>query len=218
MVRRPRWAVWLLLPLAAGLAYVGWPRRVDLRRFNPDTLGRMETAMWRQYYERRHASLLGTLYALNRSEYGFSPWDSARLSFHAARAAIVFQPTRNRSEAQAALPHLQQYFSLLSRWAQSSRQAGDLARLELEWWQQRREGVAATNYGLVIAEVVAGLYGLPETDVRRSAMLRAQAMAFRDAHGGGGLSAEDWVYIQRELTRSYQSLWDATNARDRRQR
>lgn len=206
VIRRTRWAVWLIFPLAAGLAYVGWPRRVDLRRFNPETLGRTETAMWRHYYERRHASLLGTLYALNRSEYGFSPWDSARLSFYAARAAILFQPTRNRAEAQAALPHLQRYFGLLTRCAGSSREASDLARLELEWWQQRREGVAATNYATVIAQVEAGLYGVAESQIRPSALLRAEAMAFRDVRGPEGMRPADWQVVEQQLTRSYQLL------------
>jgi hypothetical protein len=216
--RRARWMVWSATVLAAGLVYAGWPRRVDLRHFDPAALGRMETAMWRQYYERRYASLIATLYDLNRSEYGFSPWDSARLSFYAGRAAAAFQPTASRPEAEAALPYLERYFHLLTRRAGSRATTAQLARLELEWWQQRREGVAPTNYATVIAQVEAALYGLAESEVLPSALLRAEAMAFRDARGRGGLNAEDWVYIQRELTRSYQSLWDATDAKNRRKR
>lgn len=209
---RRRWAVGLAFVAVAGLGYVIWPRQVDLRRFDPGALGRMEATMWRQYYERRYVALLGTLYQLNRSQYGFSPADSVRLASHAARAARAFQSTRSRAEAQVALPWLTQYFALIRTRTDGKPDAAELARLELEWWQQRREQVSPADYGRTIAQVEARLYDLPESDLRASAQLRAEMMAYRDARSRGRLGPEDWSHIAQQLTRSYQMLAAAVNA------
>jgi hypothetical protein len=46
----------ILLTLAAAMAATGayacWPRAADLRGFNPAAMARLETAMWRDYYDR----------------------------------------------------------------------------------------------------------------------------------------------------------------------
>ena len=42
-------------------AYAAWPRQADLRRFEPADIARLETAMWRDYYEKRYVALFGHL-------------------------------------------------------------------------------------------------------------------------------------------------------------
>jgi hypothetical protein len=70
--------------------------------------------MWRNYYEKHLVALVFDLYRLARREYGFSPWDSTRIAWHAARAAVAFQPTHSREEAQVALPSLESYFRVIA--------------------------------------------------------------------------------------------------------
>ena len=67
-----RRAGWVLLAATAGGA--GWaaaelarPRRADIRVFDPDEVARLETAMWRSYYDRRRLPLFGQLVALLRA-------------------------------------------------------------------------------------------------------------------------------------------------------
>src|SRR4051794_23024221 len=113
---RRRWRLVLiagLLALVAAVLFFFWPRRASLRAFNPESVARLETVMWRHYYEREYASLFRALYALARDEYRFSPWDSARLSFYAAKGAGVFQRSHSRDEAQQALPMLERYYSVI---------------------------------------------------------------------------------------------------------
>jgi hypothetical protein len=43
----------LLATLAAAAAWGSWPRGADLRAFEPAGMARLETAMWRDYYEKR---------------------------------------------------------------------------------------------------------------------------------------------------------------------
>lgn len=193
---------------ALGLAYALIPRHVDLRRFDPVTLGRSEARLWRDYYERRPARLALGLCFLNRSEFGFSPWDSACLALDAARAAIAFQPTRDRSHAQAALPHLERYFGRIVRRAGSTADPKALAERELDWWQMRREQKAAVKYGSVIAGINADLYGVAERSVLPASQLRAEAMERRDRQSKIGMRPDDWRDIERMLISSYASLRD----------
>ena len=43
-----------VLILAALAAYAAIPRRADLTTFDPGEVARLETLMWRHYYDKRH--------------------------------------------------------------------------------------------------------------------------------------------------------------------
>src|SRR5258708_7381903 len=112
--RRRQIAGAALAVVTLAAAYIGFPRHADLAKFDPTAMGRLETAMWRHYYEKRYLPLFGDLYDVARSEYDFSPLDSLRLAYAAASAARSFQPSTSRAEADAALPALAGYFRILS--------------------------------------------------------------------------------------------------------
>ncbi len=204
-----RIAVRIAAVLAAAVmglaAYLVFPRRPDLRAFDPETMARTETLMWRHYYEKRHVALFADLYGLSRREFGFSPWDSLRIAVAAARAARRFQPSTSRQEADAALPMLRDYFGLLARAAPVPLDVEAAARTELDWWQARREAVRPEDYGLTIARVSTLLYGVDGEDVRNSGVLRAEAMAYRDARAADVREA-DWNAIQDRLVAAYRLL------------
>jgi hypothetical protein len=189
--------IWLVagVILAALAAYVAIPRRADLTRFDPAAMAALETAMWRHYYEKRYLPLAFDLYETARREQGYSPLDSVRIAVAAARAAKVFQPSTSRTEAEAAMPYLTDYFGLLA-------DAAEVARTELAWWQARREAVPPEQYGPIIARVTTLLYGVDNADVRRAGLIRAQAMDYRDAHAAG-ITEADWAAIERELALAY---------------
>jgi len=202
----------LALVAAAAAAYVFAPRSADLRAFDPATTARAETAMWRHYYEKRYLPLFLDLYGLARTEQGFSPWDSFSLALSAARAAKKFQPSRSRAEANAALPQLIEYFRTLSLAAPVAVDVEKLAETELDWWQARREKVKPEIYGLTIARVSSLLYGKDDDNVRQSGLIRANAMAHRDARDQQMTDA-DWDSIAEQLTRSYRLLKASVGAR-----
>lgn len=203
-IRATGWAVSFLAVL--GLAYLAIPRRVDLRAFDPVVLGQMETRLWRDYYEHRPVRLALGLYALNRKQFGYSPWDSACLALDAAQTATVFQPTRNRSEAQAARPYLDHYFGRIVRRTGSPADPRKLAESELDWWQLRREQRSAADYATAIASINAALYGVPEKAVLSPSRMRADAMERRDTRAKLGMRPEDWSEIERLLISSYARL------------
>ena len=201
--RRRRW--WLAAAMAAillALTYACLPRQADLTAFAPDAMAELETAMWRDYYEKRYLALARDLYEVGRGQYNFSPLDSARIAFAAASAAKAFQPSRSRAEAEAALPALISYFDLLSRGSRIEVDIEDAARTELAWWQARREEVRAEQYGLIIARVATLVYGVDGEDMRRAGVIRAQAMAYRDAHAAT-ITEADWTAIEDRLRAAY---------------
>jgi hypothetical protein len=197
----------LALLIGAAVAYAVWPRTADLRAFDPAEMARLETAMWRDYYEKRYPLLFWHLYESTRSQFGFSPLQSMRIALSAAQAARAFQPTRSRAEADAALPPLVTYYDLLRSAAPAALESEVLARHELDWWQARREAVGPRDYGLTVADVAAATYGKSagNADIRAFGIGRAEAMAYRDARGEGMQDA-DWVTIEGQLRVAYQRL------------
>jgi len=202
-------AVLAIVTLAA--AYIGFPRHADLAKFDPTAMARLETAMWRHYYEKRYLPLFGDLYDVARSEYGFSPLDSLKLAYAAASAAKSFQPSTSQAEAEAALPALAVYFRILSDAAPAPIEVEDAARTELAWWQARREAVTPEQYGLIIARVATLVYGIDGEELRRSGLVRAQAMAYRDAHEAN-MTEADWSFIADRLELAYGLLKKALSS------
>ena len=197
----------LALLLGAIGAYASWPRPADLRGFEPADIARLETAMWRDYYDKRYVALFYHLYASTRTQFGFSPFRSLHIALSAAEAARTFQPTRSRQEADAALPALVAYYRDFAPAAPAVFDVGEVARLELDWWQARREAVSPDDYGLTIARVAALTYGkgLDDSGLRQFGVARAEAMAFRDARGEG-ITEADWATIETQLVGAYRSL------------
>ena len=196
----------LLVLVLAGLAYVFWPRQGDLRGFDPDAVARLETAMWRDYYTHDYKGLGTRLYALYHDEYRFSPGDSLRLSYATGKAAQVFQPTSNRAEAQVALPLLIQYFTLLRDHSGEAFDPDKAARLELDWWQLRRENATPAQYGAVVAQVTEELFHVRNSSIDESALQRAQMMRYRDDRRNGGMQPDDWTHIETNLIEAYRKL------------
>ena len=168
-------------------AYAAWPRHADLRGFEPAEIARLETTMWRDYYDKRYVALFGHLYELSRTQSGFAPLDSVRIALSAAQAAKAFQPTGSRDAADAALPQLVTYYRLLASAVPICFDVTEAARLELDWWQARREAVDPEQYGVIVARVAAVTYGKPVDDpsLLMSGIGCADAMAYRDALGQG---------------------------------
>ncbi|WP_157083447.1 hypothetical protein [Bradyrhizobium manausense] len=188
-------------------AYAGIPRQADLRAFDPAEMARLETAMWRDYYDKRYAALFYHLYASTRMQFGFSPLRSLHIAFSAAEAAKTFQPTHSRQEADAALPALVAYYRDYAAAAPVAFDVEQAARLELDWWQARREAVGPNDYGITIARVAALTYGkgVDDAGIRHFGITRADAMAFRDAKGEA-ITEADWVAIETKLVDAYRSL------------
>ena len=198
--------LFLLVVLVAGLGYALWPRKADLRGFDADAVARLETAMWGDYYNHDHRALAAKLYTLNRDLYHFSPADSVRLAYSAGKAAQLFQPTTSRAEAQVALPLLVNFFTLMQQSSSEAFDPANAARLELDWWQLRRENSTPPEYGKVVAQVSEEIFQTKNERITKAAIQRAVMMGYRDARRDGKMTPDDWALIEQNLIESYRDL------------
>jgi hypothetical protein len=201
----------VLFCCAAGiwLAWCIWPRQVDMRQFNPVEMGDRETRMWMHYYDKRYTALLIELYLLARRQFGFSPADCLRLGYRAARAAQRFQISDNRDEARTAIPDLRRYYTLIAKRTQSAIDVCEAARLELEWWQQRRENATTEQVAQTMAELAGHVYAVPPNTLLESSRLKAETMAYRDKRDGGAMTEHDWQYVRTQLRDAYEAAHGA---------
>ncbi|HYO90396.1 MAG TPA: hypothetical protein VEQ40_02125, partial [Pyrinomonadaceae bacterium] len=192
----------LVLFAGAILAWIGFdlyaPRRTDIRRFNPQEVARLETMMWRSYYERRRLRLFAQMAELLRAQYRLPLLRSNVVAYQAARAAFVFKDGRSREDYERALPYLENFYAALRRVSNIAFNPQRAARLELEWWIVHRERAQHGPHDLVgvLAAEAAEIYQAPLESMLEHARLRAEAMAIRDTQAEhGALTENDWARI-----------------------
>jgi hypothetical protein len=214
-----RWKLLVLIATCVILLWAAWdllgPRSHDLRDFQPDEVGRLETAMWRSYYSHANLSLFRELAQLLRQQYHLPLLRSYVTAYHAARSASVFQAGHSRGDYEKALPPLVSFYSAIAAASVQRFDVPRTARLELEWWIAHRERAIHPRDGLdhALADLQGELYHLPAGRFTEHARLRADAMLLRDERAErGGLTRPDWDQIDRMLHASWRSLWDAVNA------
>jgi hypothetical protein len=213
----------VLAAVTAG--YGGWaarklarPRRVDIRQFEPGQLARLETAMWRSYYDRRRLPLFGQLVTLLQGQFHLQPLRAVALAGLAARAAAVFQVGAGHRDYARALPYLERYFAGIRAVSEVPFDPVRAARLELRWWVVHREadGHPLGDLERALADVAAELYQVPAERLAVHAARRAEAMTVRDrtARRAVGVLADDWNRIEAILWVAWRSLADEVAAPD----
>src|SRR5438105_15229502 len=104
----------------------------DLREFDPEAVARLETDMWRSYYDRRQILLFFQLAKTLRTQYHVPLLRSNVIAFRGAKAAFIFKDGKNRSDYERALPDLIRYYGWIRRNSSTPFDVNQAARLELE--------------------------------------------------------------------------------------
>src|SRR5437762_9066741 len=130
----------ILALLICGVLYdLFFPRTTHMREFDPDEVARLETAMWRSYYERQRVRLFNEATELLRTQYHMTPVKSNVVAYYAANAAFVFKEGKQRSDYEKALPDLIKFYSSLHNTSDIDFDVNKVAKLELEWWIIHRQ-------------------------------------------------------------------------------
>ena len=205
----------LLVVLAIWLAYDLYaPRQKSLRTFDAMNVARLETAMWRSYYDKERLSLFAQLAALLRSQYRMPLARSYVTAYHAARSAFVFKAGKERVDYEQALPHLVSYYAAINAMSDQPFDVARVAQLELEWWivHRQRAQHQTGDLAAALAELQAAIFNLPAERFGEHARLRAEAMDIRDPKAeSGGVTEADWQRIDELLNASWQALWQAVH-------
>jgi len=207
----------VLAVVAAGGA--GWaaaelarPRRADIRVFDPDEVARLETAMWRSYYDRRRLPLFAQLVSLLQGQFHLQPLRAVALAALAARAAAVFQVGASHDDYRRALPYLERYYAGIRAVSEVPFDPRRAAALELEWWIVHREVDDHPPGDLehALAGLAAELYQVPAERLWAHAARRAEAMTIRDrtSRREVGVLDDDWDRIEAVLWVAWKALAD----------
>src|SRR5947207_9184180 len=208
-------ALVLALVICAVLFDLFYPRTTHLREFDPNEVARLETAMWRSYYEKQRVRLFNQMTELLRSQYHMTPVKSNVVGYYAAHAAFVFKDGKDRADYEKALPYLIKFYSYLHNMSDIDFDVYKTAKLELEWWiiHRQRAQHAPGDLDKALAELQAELYRVPVERVMEHGRLRAEAMTIRDTKAETtGVTEEDWAQINELLRQSWRSLAQAVKS------
>lgn len=208
-------AVVLVLLIAGVLFDLYYPRTSKLREFDAAEVARLETAMWRSYYDKQHFKLFNELSELLRTQYHMSPIRSNQVAYYAANAAFTFKKGSKRADYEKALPDLKKFYAEIRKISDIPFDVDRVSQLELEWWiihRQRGEHKPG-DLDRALAELQAEIYRVPVEKVMEHGRLRAEAMTIRDTKAeAGGVTEADWARISELLSQSWRSLAEAVKA------
>ncbi len=206
----------VLALLIGGVLYdLYFPRTTHMREFDPDEVARLETAMWRSYYEKQRVRLFNQLSELLRTQYHMPLVRSNQVSYYAANAAFVFKQGKQRSDYEKALPDLVKFYGAIRQMSDIPFDVDRTARLELEWWiiHRQRAQHQPGDLDKALAELQAEIYRVPLNRLMEHGRLRAEAMTIRDKKAeAGGVTEEDWNRINELLRQSWRSLAKAVKS------
>src|SRR5256714_4907033 len=213
--RRKRRLIVRVISLVLALVICGvlydlfFPRTTQMREFDPDEVARLETLMWRSYYEKQRVRLFNQATELLRTQYHMTPVKSNLVAYYAANAAFVFKGGKQRSDYEKALPDLIKFYNYVHHMSDIDFDVDKAAKLELEWWiiHRQRAQHAPGDLDRALAELQAELYRVPVVRVMEHGRLRAEAMTIRDTKAETtGVTEEDWAKINELLRQSWRSL------------
>lgn len=209
-------AIVLTLLVGAVVYDLYYPRTAKMREFDPNEVARLETAMWRSYYDKKQVQLFNQLSELLRTQYHMPLVRSNQVAYYAANAAFAFKDGKTQADYEKAMPELVKFYGAIRKISDIPFDVARVARLELQWWIVHRERWkrGADELPRALAELQSAIYGVPVERIMEHGRLRAEAMKIRDtkADNGAAMTEEDWSKINELLRQSWRSLAQAVKA------
>jgi len=207
MTVRTRWLLGVLLLVVWLATDLFIPRKHSIRQFDPTAVARLETAMWRSYYDKNPALLFWQLAGGLREQFHAPFWRSFVLGFQATKAAFVFKRGQSNADYQRALPELITYYGNIQELTVEPFTIPDMAREELNWWivHRQRDRYSYADLASALDTTAAVLYRQPVAEFTRYGQLRADAMRLCDEAGRGATEA-DWQRIEQRLNQAWGDL------------
>jgi hypothetical protein len=207
--------------LAAGVLLSVWiaidlyrPHKVDIPEFDADEVARLDTAMWRSYYDRERVRMFREMTELLEKQYHLPFWRRQLVAFYAAKGAFVFKDGRMREDYEKALPDVEKFIGEIRDVSTTDFDVKEAARLELEWWivHRQRKQYKEGDLARALADAAGALYRMQAENFLEYGNLRAEAMKIRDEKAeSGGVTEADWQRIDDLLHQSWRSLHKAVN-------
>lgn len=210
----PKKFAWLVVGVI--VAALGWlltsKRSINLRDFNPAAIAQHEAAAWKAYYAGEWFQLFSEVYQVGANEYGLALGDSLRLGYHAARSAWIFRTGKLPERTAAAEIEIRPFYQIISERSGLKFDNTRVAKLEVAWWEMRRQLRPGEAWAQTIAEQSGLVFDRPAESFLPATRLRVEAMQYRDQRRDGKMTDSDWEYVRALLTESAQLFWNAVHA------
>jgi len=203
-------AIVLALLVGALLYDLYYPRTAKMRQFDPNQVARLETAMWRSYYDKKQVQLFNQLSELLRTQYHMPLVRSNQVAYYAANAAFAFKDGKTQADYEKALPELVKFYGAIrkmsdipfdvDRVASPGIAMVDCSSRALET-RSRRAAARARRTS------VSYLRSAGRTSVGARPSARGSDEDSRTkAENGAAMTEEDWSKITELLRKSWHSL------------
>lgn len=177
--------------------------------FDPDHVARLETEMWRSYYDRQWLRVLYLTERTSAVEFHIPVPLSLWAAYCATRAALAFKPVQN--DLSATLAGLTGYYRLVRRYSGLRFDPAAVAGMELRYWVVHRDlsgGADHTALIDVLADLHAATFDIGRDRALESGEWRAKAAITVDGITGRRSTdvARDWRILEEQLRHCYRSL------------
>lgn len=186
------------------------PRQHSIRQFDAKEVARLETAMWRSYYDKNPVLLFWQLAGGLRQQFHAPFWRSFGLAFLATKAAFTFKQGHSRLDYEKAMPDLITYYNAIQELTVERFDVPKVAALELDWWivHRQRDRYSYADLATALEKTSAALYNQPASSFSNYAVLRANAMRLCDetGHQPNATTEASWQKIEQELDLAWNAL------------
>jgi len=192
------------------------PLSAEMLRIDPQKMAEAEIDSWKAYYSKDRIGLIRSISKMISLQYEINDsykWNAVVFHFGMAvyRFSTVVKSSSNAVYQKEVLPSLSKAYEELKTATQSTWNANTVARLDLEWWIERR--LAETHDPEIVGHTMVKLYQEvygkhDQFHFSRAGYLRATAARYRDLckMRWSSVSDVDWKIMQDMLVSSYEEL------------
>lgn len=190
----------------------------DLTQFNFQKMARLDSDMWRAYYNHQFFKLFLLLIQLMKTQFRFNWFTTLRLAYYSGTAAAYYRIKKHKGvDNDRVLRKLSRFYKLISSNATETFDYEKAAKLELAWWDiHRRSYKNNAELEQSLADGMAAIYNIPASKLREYAHYRAEAMILPRHEGDSQSTPTDWEAITNMLVKAWESLHATVQKRSAR--
>lgn len=180
----------------------------DIRKLNPESVGRLDADMWRAYYNHQFFKLFGQLIRLIKQQLGLNWFLTIRLAYYAAWAAADYRIHKHKGvNNDRVLKNLCKFYKIVAKHNVESFDYKEAARLELAWWDVHRKSYKNNpKLEQSLADAAAVLYNTDAASLKWYAHYRAEAMILPRHEGDAADNQTDWQKVTEITIKAWQAL------------
>lgn len=182
--------------------------KANLQNFDYQKVAKLDTDMWRAYYNHQFFKLFGQLFKLIHSQLGLNGFLTIRLAYHAGWAAADYRIRKKKGiKSERVLKNLVHFYKIISDHTTDAFDYTKAAKLELAWWEIHRRSYR-NNKELEesLAAAAAVTYNVSPIVLKEYAHYRAEAMILPRHEGDDQKIPTNWDEVERLLIKAWSSL------------